>query len=486
MKHFVQHQIEDGWDIHFFSDPAVQCKIENAAAANVVAGGSSVVVPPVTFHPIGKLNVHDASATTIEDKFQLKQTPEVANHSFPHEILPATVYYMDPTNGSLIDRVKSLHPTVIVSDVSALWGVLTAQILNVPLITSCSCTLFEDLEGPFGHFRTIDFLQKSSEWIKETYNIDYDPMYSYMNESNYTVAFSAPIFQPSSRQQGSTTTTDNNTNVKFYGPAMEFDYVSYIENEKSKDSAKANDESSLLKWLDDGKKLYPNRKVIFCSLGTVVGQEPWTIMERSNNNNNTNDNDHEQDMVATFYEKVFEVMKTKPYNEYQCIISIGKNRSIQDIKAEIPSNVKCVQCVPQVMLLELVVDVFITHCGNNGVHESFFTKTPMICIPIFGDQHVNAQSIATKLNCGIQIESPFKPFPSTNLDHVTITKLQEALNEIFITRKDEIQYNITHISNCMRQLHTQSTSNGYNSMMNYINNHHHHTNPKIEDNVSIQ
>ena len=39
------------------------------------------------------------------------------------------------------------------------------------------------------------------------------------------------------------------------------------------------------------------------------------------------------------------------------------------------------------------VDLFISHCGINSVHESIWLGTSILCIPIIGDQHDMAQRL---------------------------------------------------------------------------------------------
>ena len=36
------------------------------------------------------------------------------------------------------------------------------------------------------------------------------------------------------------------------------------------------------------------------------------------------------------------------------------------------------------------VIAFISHCGQGGVHEAFITGTPIVTVPIYGDQPANA------------------------------------------------------------------------------------------------
>ena len=40
--------------------------------------------------------------------------------------------------------------------------------------------------------------------------------------------------------------------------------------------------------------------------------------------------------------------------------------------------------------------LFISHCGNNAQYEALYHAVPIICLPIFGDQHYNALRIHRK------------------------------------------------------------------------------------------
>uniref|UniRef100_A0A183BZ58 glucuronosyltransferase n=1 Tax=Globodera pallida TaxID=36090 RepID=A0A183BZ58_GLOPA len=37
---------------------------------------------------------------------------------------------------------------------------------------------------------------------------------------------------------------------------------------------------------------------------------------------------------------------------------------------------------------------FVSHCGMNSVLESTYYGVPMVCVPFFGDQYYNSESLA--------------------------------------------------------------------------------------------
>ena len=74
-------------------------------------------------------------------------------------------------------------------------------------------------------------------------------------------------------------------------------------------------------------------------------------------------------------------------------------------KYELPDNMWGQNSVPQTKVLPLV-DLVITHGGNNTVTETFSFGKPMIVMPLFADQFDNAQRIHEK-GFGLRID-PYK------------------------------------------------------------------------------
>lgn len=79
-----------------------------------------------------------------------------------------------------------------------------------------------------------------------------------------------------------------------------------------------------------------------------------------------------------------------------------------------PKNVKIVKWLPQQdVLRHRNVKLFITQAGMQSLEEALFARVPMVAIPFFGDQDVNAQRMAQKglgltLNYKTMSKSDFK------------------------------------------------------------------------------
>jgi UDP:flavonoid glycosyltransferase YjiC (YdhE family) len=75
---------------------------------------------------------------------------------------------------------------------------------------------------------------------------------------------------------------------------------------------------------------------------------------------------------------------------------------------ELADNMWGQEYLPQPSILPLV-DLVITHGGNNTVTECFHHGKPMICLPLFWDQYDNAQRV-DELGFGLRLPSyEFEP-----------------------------------------------------------------------------
>ncbi len=74
---------------------------------------------------------------------------------------------------------------------------------------------------------------------------------------------------------------------------------------------------------------------------------------------------------------------------HRVIMSMGPQAG----QIALPGNIHGEEFLPQPSILPLV-DAVITHGGNNTTTESFFFGKPMMVLPLFWDQHDNAQRVA--------------------------------------------------------------------------------------------
>lgn len=75
---------------------------------------------------------------------------------------------------------------------------------------------------------------------------------------------------------------------------------------------------------------------------------------------------------------------------------------------DLPDNMWGAEFLPQTSILPLV-DLVITHGGNNTTTEALHFGKPMVCLPLFWDQYDNAQRMA-ELGYGIRLD-PYRVSP---------------------------------------------------------------------------
>jgi UDP:flavonoid glycosyltransferase YjiC (YdhE family) len=85
--------------------------------------------------------------------------------------------------------------------------------------------------------------------------------------------------------------------------------------------------------------------------------------------------------------------------DYRVIISMGP----QDDQIPLPKNMTGAEYLPQPSILPLV-DLVITHAGNNTTAECVNFGKPMVALPLFWDQHDNAQRL-DETGYGVRLDS---------------------------------------------------------------------------------
>ncbi|XP_054152695.1 NDP-glycosyltransferase YjiC-like, partial [Oppia nitens] len=110
-------------------------------------------------------------------------------------------------------------------------------------------------------------------------------------------------------------------------------------------------------------------------------------------------------------------------SKHRFIVSKGPKHDEYDL----PDNMWGQSTVPQVSVLSLV-DLVITHGGNNTITETFSYGKPMIVLPLFADQFDNAQRLQDK-GLGIRLNT----YKCT--DEELLTAIEKLLNDNELNEK---------------------------------------------------
>ncbi|CAE7665516.1 yojK [Symbiodinium sp. CCMP2456] len=97
---------------------------------------------------------------------------------------------------------------------------------------------------------------------------------------------------------------------------------------------------------------------------------------------------------------------------------------------EVPPNAFCSPALPQVDLLRLGVDIFLTHGGQNSFTEALSMGVPLVVCPGFADQPVNAAK-AESLQIGLKVDRPMRPLEHAEADKAAYRKTTaDALTKV--------------------------------------------------------
>eukprot|EP00928_Gymnodinium_smaydae_P032887 TRINITY_DN23716_c0_g1_i1.p1 TRINITY_DN23716_c0_g1~~TRINITY_DN23716_c0_g1_i1.p1 ORF type:complete len:514 (-),score=85.17 TRINITY_DN23716_c0_g1_i1:247-1788(-) len=165
------------------------------------------------------------------------------------------------------------------------------------------------------------------------------------------------------------------------------------------------DETFLLERVRLAKR--SGRPVIVVSMGTVItGDAPMVGWEsRPTGPDGTERGLRGQELCRAAWGGAIDAFgSSKEEDGPLLILTMGPQKdALGDL--DVPSNAICTPCIPQVDLLEVGVDVFLTHGGQNSFTEALAKATPIVVCPGFGDQVINAAK-AEKLGVGMKVDRP--------------------------------------------------------------------------------
>ncbi len=305
-------------------------------------------------YDIMREKIKSAGATFIScDDYDTEQNLSAKDATRVGKDLAFSTKILVDTTLALDDKVcremTELKPDCIVADSMALWGKAVALKLGIPFVSSTTTFAFNQhsakimKQGIGDLFKMLFAMPKTSKQVKRLKDKGY-PVNNILdiigNDYNtHTIVYTSPEFQPCSETFSE--------KYAFVGPSIR----SATEKiEKKRD------------------------KLIYISMGTV---------------NN--------DMLP-FYKACISALRD---TDYQVIMSVGNLVSIEDF-GELPENISVFSHVDQIAVLKKA-DVFVSHCGMNGVSESLYFEVPLVMLPQTSEQKGVAERVS-QLGAGIKLD----------------------------------------------------------------------------------
>ncbi|KAG1672612.1 hypothetical protein FOA52_002092 [Chlamydomonas sp. UWO 241] len=373
---------ERGYEVNYFGPLPAKSKVEGCGATFHTYGWPQWGMTQAAMHASVALGHAPTEACVNEVLFE--------------NALPATVGVME----FVVAQVRQLKPQLIVSDAAYPWAKLSAQVCGVPYIASLSSTYMtpEERKIVMGFVDELPVSKSAAKWLLDKYGIEYTPHNCYTNYSPYTVTWTVPefLFPP-----GIGSASDVPDFVHYLGAAM-------LPNACARNPSEADEA-----WLQSlaEKKRASGSTVVYVSMGTVFGQERWTADNGS---------------LLRFYDAVCKALGPLP----NTIVVIAAGKEASSVTAIAPEGFLVCDHTPQKQLLEQgLVDLGLFHGGMNTTQEALCCSVPMVVMPCFGDQNMNAARVAA-LGCGVHIPHPAAPGLGLDMDHVTPEVLGAAVSEI--------------------------------------------------------
>jgi UDP:flavonoid glycosyltransferase YjiC (YdhE family) len=274
----------------------------------------------------------------------------------------ATVVCLGNLVPLFVERVKSLKPDLILYDSAALWGLLVAHSLHIKSL--CLITSHPD--------EVVDhdpYVELAVPILNRNYpGLNLEPWMAYKWFGPKTVAFVDRAWThgdyPTSR-------------FYFAGPSVLYTASNLLD-----------ETVAFLKTVSDFKR-QTGRKLVLVSLGTVVVKLPTFRYFLPH-------------LITTIFMALCQDFAV--YVSGQGVIQrVGKTLLFRGVSLidELVPEFLVQEWIPQKELLKSgLVDAFVSHGGMNSVGEALVAKVPLVIMPFFGDQFVNAQLVPS-LGAGV-------------------------------------------------------------------------------------
>jgi len=189
-----------------------------------------------------------------------------------------------------------------------------------------------------------------------------------------------------------------NSKFAYVGPLLDQDGAVRAGHE-------ASGKDSLVEQVRAARKA--GRSVVLASMGTVVTSDDATLgwNGRVQGSDGQLEGLTGREMCQAAWAGLFDALGAD-HGGPLLVVAVGKQEDALD-GLQVPHNAVCVPSFPQVDILRMGVDLFVTHGGQNSFTESIANGVPVVVCPAFGDQKVNSRR-AVDLGIGQKVDRPHR------------------------------------------------------------------------------
>lgn len=163
------------------------------------------------------------------------------------------------------------------------------------------------------------------------------------------------------------------------------------------------------------REVIAGARVLYISLGTVANSKFWAEKFGPMAAGNGLAECTGKEITQHVFRNCFNAFGGK--DKVLVIMAVGPQKDVLEGFPTTPDNFILRDSVPQLEVLSFS-HAFLTHGGANSLHESLSFGVPLAVVPLFGDQPVNADSVAA-FGAGVGFRDP--------LNSLTVPALQDAV-----------------------------------------------------------
>jgi len=350
----------------------------------------------------------------LREEFGVAQDAPPESYSYPNCVLPLAAKSLP----SLLVDLKALEPrpSAIVYDPFMPNALVAARVLGIPAVCMSTVPGPGVMAKPAHVIEALEanpLTQLGRRQIQEMYNFDVFEqgiLKEFYSPDHNIVTTSDDIFaKPSADLQ--IQRFRNITEWKCVGPLVD-------QSVKRIAHAKAATDSEPLPWDFIDAEVRSGKRLLCLSMGTVAN----AIYYDKALGGHALENGLSEVTGKAFLQYVFRTVFETLRNEKNVLVlmAVGPNADVLEGLPAAPENFILRETLPQLDVLSKCHG-FISHGGANSMHEALGFGVPMVVVPVFGDQPINADTVA-RLGAGFSFRRPFET--------LTVEALRQAVMAI--------------------------------------------------------